>query len=80
MARGRSGANGLSVVQRSEVVRISEVVTYGDSAWCHGLCPLYGGCPYLGVSVNRGFTVCYLKTVLLRPRLRLYSSNYSKCL
>ena len=55
MTSGRSGANGLSVVRRSEVVRTSEVgntlYIYGDNGSCHGLCP------HLGVSVIRGFTV-----------------------
>ena len=30
---------------------------YGKINWGHGICPLYGGCPLLGESVIRGFTV-----------------------
>ena len=30
---------------------------YGKINRGHGICPLYGGCPLLGVSVIRGFTV-----------------------
>ena len=30
---------------------------YGKSNRGHGICPLYGGCPPLGESVIRGFTV-----------------------
>ena len=28
-----------------------------DFNWCHGLCPLYGGCPPLRGSVRGGSTV-----------------------
>ena len=30
---------------------------YGKNNRGHGICPLYGGCPLLGESVIRGFTV-----------------------
>ena len=30
---------------------------YGKINRGHGICPLYGGSPLLGESVNRGFTV-----------------------
>ena len=30
---------------------------YGQLNQGHGICPLYGGCPLLGESVIRGFTV-----------------------
>ena len=30
---------------------------YGKINRGHGICPLYGGCPLLGESVIRGFTV-----------------------
>ena len=30
---------------------------YGKSNRCHDMSPLYGGCPLLGESVMRGFTV-----------------------
>ena len=60
-SRWRSGANVLSVVRSIAVVRISEVENtlyiYGDSGLCHRLCSLFRGCPLLGGSVNRGFTV-----------------------
>ena len=32
-----------------------------ESNPCFVTCPLYGVCPYLGVSVNRGFTVLCLE-------------------
>ena len=30
---------------------------YGKINRGHGICPLYGGCPLLGESVIRGFTI-----------------------
>ena len=41
----------------SRKLKIHYIYIYGDSGWCHRLCPLFRGCPLLGGSVNRGFTV-----------------------
>ena len=30
---------------------------YAKINLCFSVCPFYGGCPLLGVSINRGFTV-----------------------
>ena len=60
MAASLRGARGLSAVRSLEVVRISEVEMYRKYAtigWGQAVCPLYGGCPLLGVSVIGGFTV-----------------------
>ena len=57
------GARFLSVVRRSKVVRISEVenvLFLWQRQSGHVACPLYGGCPYLGVSVMGGSTVVLL--------------------
>ena len=37
---------------------------YGKINRGHGICPLYGGCPLLGESVIRGFTVYYTSVVI----------------
>ena len=50
----------LSAVRSLEVVRISEVKMYAVNAAIgrgHVVCPLYGGCPLLGVSIIGGSTV-----------------------
>ena len=76
-SRWRSGANVLSVVRSIvlEVVRISEVentlYVYGDSGWCHRLCPLFRGCPLLGGSVNRGFTVYRISSYKCLPQINV---------
>ena len=57
------GAWRLSAVRSLEVVRISEVKMYAVNAAIgrgHVVCPLYGGCPLLRVSIIRGSTVLYL--------------------
>ena len=57
---------GMEFVRCTEVVRLSEspllevsLYFYGKSNRGHGICPLYRGCPPLGESVIRGFTVLY---------------------
>ena len=58
-----SGVGGLSAVRRLEVVCISEVRNTLYNYMCRSIAVpqhvsvMYGGCPYLGVSVNRGSTV-----------------------
>ena len=51
----------VSVIRNSEVVRYSgaaiTLYIYGDFSWYIWQCPLYGGCPLLGVSVNGESTV-----------------------
>ena len=70
-----SGAGGLSAVRRLEVSvsrRLEIHYLYGRIDRCHGVCPLYGGCPHLGGSVNGGSTVVILV-------LCLSSSGFNKC-
>ena len=47
----------LSRVERLSATRRFQM--YGKINRGHGICPLYGGCPLLGESVIRGFTVVY---------------------
>ena len=57
MTNDLRGAWRLSAVR---VVRISEVKMYAVNAAIgrgHVVCPLYGGCPLLGVSIIGGSTV-----------------------
>ena len=61
MTNDLRGAWRLSAVRSLEVVRISEVKMYAVNAAIgrgHVVCPLYGGCPLLGVSIIGGSTVC----------------------
>ena len=60
MTNDLRGAWRLSAVRSLEVVRISEVKMYAVNAAIgrgHVVCPLYGGCPLLGVSIVGGSTV-----------------------
>ena len=60
MANDLCGAWRLSAVRSLEVVRISEVKMYAVNAAIgrgHVVCPLYRGCPLLGVSIIGGSTV-----------------------
>ena len=45
---------------------------YGNSNRCHDVSPLYGGCPLLGESVMRGFTVPHYRTASI-PHYRTAS-------
>ena len=38
---------------------------YRNSNWGHWICPLYRGCPPLGESIIRGFSVCHTKCNLI---------------
>ena len=55
------GPSALSVVRSIEVVRSSEVknTLYIWQYRCHDASLLYGGCPFLGESVMRDFTVVH---------------------
>ena len=67
------GARRLSVVRNSELSAIREQLMYCINGSCGryiDCCPLYGRCPLLGVSVNRGSTVFSVESPI--PR------NYSR--
>ena len=67
MANDLRGAWRLSAVRSLEVVRISEVKLYAVNATIgrgHVVCPLYRGCPLLGVSIIGGSTVIFILSLL----------------
>ena len=45
---------------------------YGKSNRGHGICPLYRGCPPLGESVIRGFTVHRVQPCQTTPLLEFH--------
>ena len=64
--RDTLGAGPLSLIRRLSLSRRLKIhYIYGDSGWCHRLCPLYRVCPLLGESINRGFPDCNNNTIKL---------------
>ena len=74
MANDLRRAWRLSAVRSLEVVRISEVKMYAVNAAIdrgHVVCPLYTGCPLLGVSIIGGSTV-YIYFIALLSACQLH--------
>ena len=60
IGQGQSGARPVSVIRSREVSasrRLLMYYLYGKINQGHGICPLFGGCPFFGESAIRGFTV-----------------------
>ena len=77
-----SGADSLSAVLRLEVSvsRRLEIhyILYGWIDQCHSVCPLYGGCPHFGGSVNRGSIVAVNYVACLNMYVRIWCAVYAK--
>ena len=54
--------------------RLTMYYSGSDFNLCHGLCPLYGGCPPLGGSVMGGSTV--IRVPCIRGVIKCYHGNH----